>query len=138
MLAVLTLWSLVFPNHWTDTTFQTCQAEAWKKFHKFECRSFSRIPQDKEIPSAVRAAIQIVNMRTHGVLSNSEWEEFQRMISHIEDMKGGSQSRWSDFVLMTMGVLHYSSAKEKFTLEDVQHIFARVNNMQRMFLGPLH
>jgi len=77
-------------------------------------------------------------MRTHGVLSNTEWEEFQRMTSHIDDINACGQSRWSDFVLMTMGVLHFSSAKEKFTLEDVQQIFARVNNMQRTFLGPLH
>jgi len=81
------------------------------------------------LPSAVRAAIQIVNMRSHGILSDAEWEEIQRMISHIDDLNAFGQSRWSNFVLMAMGILHYSSAKEKFTLEDVQQLFARVNNM---------
>jgi hypothetical protein len=69
-------------------------------------------------------------MRTHGVLPNTKWEEFQRMTSHIDDMKASDQDRWSDFVLMAMGVLHYSSTKDKFTIEDVQQIFARVNDMQ--------
>ncbi len=53
------------------------------------------------------------------------------MTSHIEDIKASGKSRWSDFVLMSMGILHYSSAKEKFTLEeDVQQIFARVSDMR--------
>lgn len=53
------------------------------------------------------------------------------MTSHIDDIKACGQSRWSDFGLMSMGILRYSSAKEKFTLEDVQQIFARVNDMKR-------
>jgi hypothetical protein len=70
-------------------------------------------------------------MKMHGVLSNSDWEGFQRMTSHIDDIKTCDQgSRWSDFVLMTMGILHYSSAKETFTLEqDVREIFARVSSI---------
>jgi hypothetical protein len=71
-----------------------------------------------------------MNMRTHGVISNSEWEAFQRMTSHIDDINACGQSRRSDFVLMSMGISRYSSAKEKFTIENVQQIFARVNNMQ--------
>ena len=81
------------------------------------------------MPNAVRAAIQVVNMRAYGVLSDAEWEEIRKMPSHVSDIQACGGNRWSNFVLLSMGILQYSSANEKFTLEDAQQIFATVRNM---------
>lgn len=80
----------------------------------------------KQWPNALRAAIQIMNMRRFGVLSAEEWDAIQGMPSHLDDQKTQQERSFSgvEYILGTM--VQRTRAKIAFTVNDAQEVYARV------------
>lgn len=67
-----------------------------------------------------------MNMQGHGLLSDEEWAAFQRMSSHLGDIRKQAGEQVSNFEIVSQGILNLVSPKGGFTLNDAQHIFGRV------------
>ncbi|TID26386.1 set and mynd domain [Venturia nashicola] len=64
-----------------------CQAEAWKRSHKFECRKWDdpeEPTQPKNRDHIVRAATELLWRWHKGSISQSEWDSFQDLKSNYD------------------------------------------------------
>lgn len=67
-----------------------------------------------------------MNMQSNGLLSDEEWAAFQRMSSHLDDIKRQGGEQFANFEIVSQGILNLASPKGGFTLNDAQHIYGRV------------
>lgn len=80
------LFILLCPQ-WLTKYFQKCQAEAWKRSHKFECRKWDD-PEDPTQPKhrdhIVRAVTELLWRWHKGSISQPEWDDFQDLKSNYD------------------------------------------------------
>ncbi|OCK85106.1 SET domain-containing protein [Lepidopterella palustris CBS 459.81] len=102
-----------------------CQKESWKRFHKDECE-LTRSMIGKDIPTAVRATMQILIMRAKGLINDETWSSILRLESHVDDMRATGGDRWAEIQLMAQGAWSFSGTRLTFTRDFATEMFARI------------
>lgn len=103
---------------------QKCQKEAWARVHKYECKN-PRPVVNKDIPKAVRACMEILIRRKHGLILDPAWEMLCRLDTHVEDFQRNGS--YSEIQLMAMAANAFSFTQDSYSIEAVAAMYARVS-----------
>ena len=95
---------------------RTCQKLAWNRFHKHECKIFSKL-HPRVLPSSTRALLRLLLERKHSLISEEEWQQILSMEAHQDDFSKAGSTRWQDLCLIAKAVHSYSGTGE--TLDTV-------------------
>lgn len=79
---------IILPStHLLTNSPQKCQAEAWKRSHKYECRKWDN-PEDPTQPKhrnhIIRAVTELLWRWHKGSISQPEWDDFQELKSNYD------------------------------------------------------
>jgi len=95
---------------------------------------FSKVGPDRSPAHALRAVIQIMNMKKNGVISDADWTTLMQMTSHLEDIKQRKDEFQTNFEVMTRGIFEILHLKAIFSADDIQQVYSRVNINSRLGL----
>jgi len=84
-----------------------CQKQAWKKYHKYECKVFKKL-MPRVLPEQVRAVMTILLQRDNGLLDDGVWENVVSAISHVDNLKAAGGDAWISLMLMAKATHEYS------------------------------
>ena len=90
---------------------RTCQKLAWNRYHKHECKVFSKL-HPRVLPSSTRAIVRLLLERKHHLLSEEEWQQIFTLEIHQADFLKANGERWHDMCLMAKAVHTYSGTDE--------------------------
>ncbi|KAI9884148.1 MAG: hypothetical protein M1823_004064 [Watsoniomyces obsoletus] len=100
-----------------------CQASAWKRYHKWECKLFNHL-QPNTPPTTIRGLIRLLLLREHHALSDQDWKAFIRLPSHQKSFRQAGGEPWE-------GIRYLSKQAEIFSQtnlgeETVQDLHCRI------------
>lgn len=87
---------------------RSCQSQAWKKFHRYECKIFATLRPRGVLPEAVRAILRFILQHDRGLLPDGLWTQVLSLESHMEDLKR-SGDEWMNLLLMSKACKEYAS-----------------------------
>ena len=90
---------------------KACQTQAWKKYHKHECKIFSKL-YPNVLPESVRAVVRFALQRTNGTLPAGAWESILSLQSHHKQLQTQGGNDWVDLNLMAKASAEYSRAAD--------------------------
>ncbi|KAF2463037.1 SET domain-containing protein [Lindgomyces ingoldianus] len=100
-----------------------CQNDAWNQGHKHECKNLRSV-NDKSVPKAVIATMEILTRRKHGLITDNAWELLCCLDTHIEDFK--ANGKYGGIELMALGTSQLSFTQDTFSKDFVAGMYARV------------
>lgn len=89
---------------------ERCQKQAWKKYHKHECKIFEKL-RPKILPEQVRAVMTFLLQFDNGLLDNGVWESVMNAMSHIDNLRQAGGDAWMSLMLMAKAAREYSQTK---------------------------
>ncbi|KAF2436620.1 SET domain-containing protein [Tothia fuscella] len=102
-----------------------CQTEAWKRFHKFDCKSWAPEvrEQPKNLPQLCRAVMELLSRKTNDKISNDQWINLLQLKSHLKELKGDKEEAVG---LLSAAAWNYSPYKDKFSAQFVKELTAMI------------
>lgn len=89
---------------------ERCQKQAWKKYHKHECKIFAKL-RPKVLPEQVRAVMTFLLQRENALLADGLWSKVMSATSHVNDLKAAGGNTWMSLMLMAKAAHEYSQTK---------------------------
>lgn len=84
-----------------------CQTQAWKKFHKYECKIFARLRSKGMLPESARALIRFILQHDNALLPDGAWADIMSLESHNEGLKK-TDNDWMMLMLTAKACKEYS------------------------------
>ncbi|KAK5106165.1 hypothetical protein LTS08_000282 [Lithohypha guttulata] len=93
---------------------EQCQRQAWKKYHKYECKIFVKL-YPKILPESVRAIVRLALQHKHDLLPQGTWLATLRLVSHYKEFERAGGNDLMNLMLMAKAAAEYSKAADENT-----------------------
>lgn len=93
---------------------EQCQRQAWKKYHKHECKIFAKL-YPKILPESVRAIVRLALQHKHDLLPQGTWLATLRLVSHYKEFERAGGDDLVNLMLMAKAAAEYSKAADENT-----------------------
>lgn len=84
-----------------------CQTQAWKKFHKHECKIFAALRSKGILPESARAILRFILLHDKALLPEGTWSNMLNLESHMNDLKQTGND-WMSLMLTAKACKEYS------------------------------